>query len=654
MSEPRKRYLLENYLLDPGKQELRHDDQSLHLPRKPFQVLVHLIENRDRFVARSELLDLFWDGKDVYDDALRKSVGAIRKALDDQTDQPRFIETRWGVGYHFIGPVEEQIVREEAAVTEIERTRAVRIVFDEEEIHEERTANEATTINVTSAPVPASSVSKPVFKISIAAVVLVAVALGTAALVSYRTRSSAMVDRQPALRSVAVLPLKNLTGDPANDYLSDGVTESVITALSRIEGLKVISRGSAFTFKSKDIDPREAGKLLNVAAIVEGSVRQSGDQVRVDVRLVNAADGQVLWASDSYDRNIRDIFLIQDEITHSVTTGLRIKLSGDGGQRLAKRYTDDVEAYQAYLKGRYFLDRRSADGITKGTEYFLKAIEKDPNYALAYAGLAESYDKAYAYLQLPPKDVMAKEKAAAAKALVLDDSLAEAHVAMATVYANAWDLSNSAREEERAIAIDPGNAVAHHNYSYRLIDLSRPDEAVAEIKTARELDPLNIVMNVDVGEILLFARRYDEAIAALQHALEMDPNRANCHRDLAYAYELKGMYAEATAEYLKSMALSGENEQSIAELKQAFASAGRRGFMQARLKLELSRDYVDPAVVAVIYLDLGEKDRAFVWLEKAYQEHSPHFTGLKVSAWFDSVRSDPRYLDLLRRVGFQA
>ena len=344
MNQLRKRYLLDNYWLVPDEQLLSRGEQPIHLSRKPFQVLVYLIENRDRFVSRTELLDSFWEGKDVYDDALRKSIGAIRKALDDQTTEPRFIETRWGVGYHFIGPVEEQIVREESAITEIERTRGVKIVFEEEEIHDETSMKGASAVGLARQSVFAWPARRLYARILIIVLASLSVTLGAAALFSYRRGSGATTDRRASVSSIAVLPLRNLTGNPSNDYLSDGVTESLITALSKVQGLKVMSRGSILTFKGKDVDALEAGKSLNVATILEGSVRQSGDQVRVDVRLVSTSDGEVLWASDSYDRSLRDIFVIQDEIARSVTNGLRIKLSSEGGQRLEKRYTDSFTA----------------------------------------------------------------------------------------------------------------------------------------------------------------------------------------------------------------------------------------------------------------------------------------------------------------------
>jgi len=641
MNRLRKRYLLNGYSLAPDEQLLSHDGQPVHLPKRPFQVLLFLLENRDRFVSRAELLDRFWDGKDVYDDALRKCIGAIRKALDEQPDQARFIETRWGVGYRYIGPLQEQIVPYETAVTEIETTRGVRIVFEEEEIHDAPQTVTAPRLN----PPRQRSYAK------VLALALIVLAMGVALVTIMASRRSRTNDNsRTPIRSIAVLPLRNLTGNAANDYLSDGLTESLITTLSKERDLTVISRGSAFSLKGKDLDPQEAGRLLKVAALLEGSLRQSGDKLRVNVRLVSTADGQVVWASDSNDRQIADIFAIQDEIARNLNAHLGLR-PGDREQ-LVRRHTANVEAYQSYLKARYSLNQRTREGITRSIDYFQWAIALDPNYAPAYAGLAEAYDKAYFFIELPPQETIAKEKAAATRALQLDDSLAEAHVAMATVYANTWDLANAAREEERAIELDPLNVEAHHNYAYRLIDLCKPDQAIAEIKRAQELDPLNIVMNIDVGEILLFARHTDEAISALRHAIEMDPTRANAHWDLGNAYEAKGMYAESVAEHLEDFRLKGETPEAIGELRKAFESAGIKGFWRQRLgQLKTRPGYLEPFLLVNIYLSLGDKDQVFAWLEKAYRDRNPNMVSLKSAPRHDILRSDPRYDDLVRRVG---
>ena len=641
MNRLRKRYLLNGYSLAPDEQLLSHNGQPVHLPKRPFQVLLFLVENRERFVSRAELLDRFWDGKDVYDDALRKCVGAIRKALEEPPDRARFIETRWGVGYRYIGPLQEQIIPYETAITEIEKTRGVRIVVEEEEIQDAPQTVTAPRLNP----------PRQRAYVKVIALALIVLAIGVALVtIMVSRRSRANDNSRTPIRSIAVLPLRNLTGNVAYDYLSDGLTESLITTLSEERDLTVISRGSAFSLKGKDLDPQEAGRLLKVAALLEGSLRQSGDKLRVNVRLVSTTDGKVVWATDSNDRQIGDLFAIQDDIARNLTAHLGLK-PGDREQ-LARRRTGNVEAYQSYLKARYSLNQRTREGITRSIDYFQRAIELDPKYALAYAGLAEAYDKAYFFNELPPQETIAKEKAAATRALQLDDSLAEAHVAMATVYANTWDLANAAREEERAIEIDPLNVEAHHNYAYRLIDLCKPDQAIAEIKRAQELDPLNMVMNIDVGEILLFARHTDEAISALRHAVEMDPARANAHWDLGNAYEANGMYAESVAEHLEEFRLKGEAPETIGELRKAFESGGIKGFWRQRLaQLKARPGYLEPFVLVNIYLSLGDNDQVFAWLEKAYRDRNPNMVSLKSAPRHDVLRSDPRYDDLMRRVG---
>ena len=648
-----KRYVLGDYRLEPDRQLLLAGDQPVRLAKKPFLVLLYLVEHRERYVSTAELLERFWPGKDVYDDTVRKAVAALRRALGEQPGEACFIETRWGYGYRYVGPFAEQAAEAEPpppkqAETSEALASGAGAGTQAEPFADEGVAQQPN--HVAPAPLPAARL-RPRSLALLAA--LLTLALATVALVAHRGRVAPLAARQipPPPNSVAVLPLKNLTGEPANDYLCDGLTGSLINALTQIRGLKVSARGSAFSLKGQEVDARELGQRLGVATLLQGGVFKDGERLRVEVRLVGTEDGRVLWAGAPYDRKLDDIFALQDDIARNVVGGLEYKLGAGEEQRLTARHTESVAAYQAYLKARYFLNKRTPEGITKAIEYFQQAIALDANYALAYAGLAETYDKAYWFTRLRLQELMAKENEAAAKALALDDSLAEAHVAMATVYANEWRLADAAREEERAIEINPSNAEAHHNYAYRLIDLLRPDEAVAEIKRARELDPLNSVMNVDVGQILTFARRYDEAIEALREAVEMEQGSANAHWNLGAAYELKGMYAEAVAEYAEAYTLLGEGRQA-AELKKAYESGGIKGFWRKRLEQLTSRPGHDESTeIAILHANLGDKDQAFAWLEKSYQERSPTLVGLKSSPWFDALRPDPRYTDLLRRTG---
>jgi tetratricopeptide (TPR) repeat protein len=391
-----------------------------------------------------------------------------------------------------------------------------------------------------------------------------------------------------------------------------------------------------------------------VDALLEGSVLKSGERVRVDVRLVSTSDGRVLWASNPSERAIGDIFTIQDEIARNAAAGLQIQLSGEDKKRLAQRNTDNLEAYQAYLKGLYFANKRTPEGFEKSFAYFQQAIEKDRRYALAYAGLARTRALSVWFIQAPPDEAMAQTRAAAERALEIDDTLAEAHIAMSQVYWHWWDFANGLREDQRAIELDSGSAEAHHGYAYSLMLLGKPQEAITEMKRALDLDPLSVVMNVDVGEILLYARHYDEAIEALSKALEMDPHRPNVHHDLAEAYEQIGRHREAIAEYIQEDAVVGEQPKTLANFQEAFAVSGMRGFWQRKLesfKEREQRGYFPPFVIAEVYARLDDKDQAFAWLEKAYAERSPMLLNLLNSAPFDGLHSDPRFASLARRVG---
>ncbi|HSE99182.1 MAG TPA: tetratricopeptide repeat protein [Blastocatellia bacterium] len=643
-----KRYVLGEFELEPDKRLLTRTGEPIHLSNRPFQVLLYLIENRDRVVSRHELLDNFWDGKDVYYVTLSKCIGAIRKALDDRSDSPRFIETRWAEGYRYIGPIEEHGAAGQPSIVEIDRTREVRIIIEEEATGAAATSEMPALLADPARTIRGGRIGRAV---TLAAGLVVAL-MAAGAAVWYWGRPTPQTQLSP-LRSLAVLPLRNLSSDPANEYLSDGLTEHLINKLSRIEGLKVISRGSAFMFKDQKIDPREAGKKLGVAAVLEGSVLNNGERVRVNIRIVSADDGQVLWASDTYDRAPGDIFAIQDEIARNTTAALQIELSREGEQRLVKHETSNVEAYHAYLKGEYFWGKRTPHGIRKAIESFEQAVKLDPRYAAAYAGLASSYGMGIWYVPFEPKEALARAKEAALKAIEIDETYAGAYVVMAMVYHYEWNWA----EEEKALArffeLDPRST--DYGYAYHLLSLDRPDDAIAWIERAREHDPLSVLIAANVGEVLWCARRYDEAIAACQKALELDPNYAMAHTHLAQTYVQKGMYAEAIAEFQQSIALSERSPALLARLGHAYAVAGRRDEAAEVLDelLRLSkRSYVPPYCIAQVYAGMDRKDEAFAWLEKAYQERSTYLGNLRAEHTLDPLRSDPRFTDLLRRVGF--
>lgn len=648
-----KRYVLGDFLLEPDKRVLNRADAPVHLAHRPFQVLLYLIEHRDRVVTRRELLDRFWEGHDVYEVTLSKCVSAIRKALDDRTENPRHIETRWAEGYRYIGRVEEQFLQPEPSVLEIEKTRGVKIVIEEDESTGDGVSDgeESILIEPPAEPLRLSAPQRSTRRFAIA-LALSAATLAVSALILYHasTRPVPQADEQPApIRSLAVLPLRNLTNDPANDYFSDGMTESLLTSLSKIDGLKVISRGSVFRFKEQEIDPREVGRQLNVAAVLEGNVRRDENSVRVTVRLVSTEDGRVLWAGETYERALSDIFALQDEIARQVATELKFKLSGEAAQQLTRRYTDNVEAYQLYLKGRFFWNKRVPKELRKGIEYFEQAIKLDPNYALAYAGLADSYALLDLYSSgRQTKDYFLKAKAAARKALEIDNTLAEAHTSLAYVkYYYDWDWSRAEDEFKRAIELNPNYATAHQWYAEYLFYMERFDESLAEINRAHELDPFSLAINTELGSPYFYMRQYDQALDKYRKAKEMDPHFFLATYCLALCYEQKGMYDEAI-----NMLGGGKDVSAI--VGYAYAVSGRRREAQNMLNriLEASkREYFSPYMIARIYAGLGEKDQAFQWLEKAREDQDERMVMLKVDQQFDGLRSDPRFTDLMRRVG---
>ncbi len=460
--------------------------------------------------------------------------------------------------------------------------------------------------------------------------------------------------RQP---SIAVLPFTNLSADKEQDYFCDGMAEEIINALTHVEGLRVVARTSAFVFKDRREDIREIGKKLNVEALLEGSVRKAGNRLRITAQLINVADGYHLW-SEKYDQDMEDIFAIQDEISLAIVNKLKLKLLGGEKAKLVKRHTEDLDAYNLYLKGRYFWNKRTEEGFQKSLECFWQAIEKDPTYALAYAGIADCYDLLGWYGYLPPKEAFPRAKAAAEKALEMDNALAEAHTSLAGASEfYDWDWLAAEREYKRAIELNPSHATAHHWYAEFLSHMGRHEESTAEAKRALEIDPLSLIINALVGWLFYEARQYDRAIEQLQKTLEMEPSFIVAHFFLAFPYVQKAMYNEAIAEVQKAMDLSGRGiPLFLAQLGAIYSYSGKRDEANKVLDElhELSKQRnVSPFYVALIHVGLGQKNQAFEWLEKAYEDRDHWLESLKVDPMLDSVRSDPRFTELLKKMGLE-
>ncbi|MCI0445157.1 protein kinase, partial [bacterium] len=441
-------------------------------------------------------------------------------------------------------------------------------------------------------------------------------------------------NRGQAIRSLAVLPFLNLNADPKTEYLSDGITESTIDTLSQLSPhLRVMARGTVFTYKGKEVDPRKVGRDLNVDAVVTGSINQQQNTLIIRADLVQVSDGTQLWGQQ-YNRNLSDILAVQSDISKEISEQLRLKLTGEEQKKITKQYTENTEAYQLYLKGRYYWNKRTEEGLKKGIEYFQQAIQKDPKYALAYAGIADCYVVLADYGIIPSSDATPKTKKATMKALEIDNTLAEAHTNLANVHEFEWNWKEAEKEYKRSIELNPNYATAHHWYSNYLSYMGRSEEGIAEIKRAQELDPLSLIINGSVADLYFDARRYDEAIEQYQKSIEMEPNFSNVHSQLARAYRQKGMYKEALAAIEKEHEISRDNLDYSNSCAQLYAVWGKKEEAKKFLQevLELSRkQYVSPVAIASIYNLLGEKDQAFEWLEKGYQEHSIRMAYLKIA-----------------------
>ena len=499
----------------------------------------------------------------------------------------------------------------------------------------------------------ASALSPPLWWRSRAAIVIAAVVMVTllgGAGWLYRSR---LGGAEP-INSLAVLPFVNGSGDPNMEYLSDGITESLINSLSQLPKLEVKSHDSAFHYKGKDPDAETVGRELGVRAVFKGRVTLLGANLAISAELIDARNNDHIWGQQ-YNRKISDIFELQGDIAKEITAALRTRLSGEDEKRLAKNYTANPEAYQDYLKGRYWWNKRSEEGLNKGIEYFQLAIVKDPNYGLAYSGLADSYNIIAGFSFVSPKEVYPRAKEAALKALEIDDTLAEAHASLAWTKAfYDWEWSGAEREFQRAIELNPSYADAYLMYGAALRKMGRVEEAVAEYQRAEELDPLSLSSGTFLGITFYEGRQYDRAIEQEGKTLELDPKFPNANAFLGYAYTQKSMHKEAIAEFEKALLVSPGNTRTLSGLGYAYAVAGRRAEAQKVLNqlTELSKEkYVDAEGMAEIYTGLGQKDRAFEWLEKALEEHAVG----DIKAWpdFDPLRSDPRFAGLLRRMNLQ-
>jgi len=645
-----KEYLWEDCSLHPHERSLKRAGVPIRLAKRPYQVLLYLIENRDRWVRRSELLEQFWNGHEVYDEALTKCVGAIRKALGEVHDRHKFIETRWAEGYRFIGLIEAPCSVHSARFEGTGDTRN----------GSAPNGNGNVAARALGAPVfndrseADSSPGFPMFLRSLAARFTAAAAL-TIVIVGfillYKTQpfTPASATTDGPIDSVAVLPFKNLSNNPEHDILVEGISESLISALSRVEGLRVISRGSVFAFRDKAVDPTEVGAKLRVASVLEGSVQQSAGRIRIETRLVRTRDGKVLWSADRTERPASDVFEVQDDIARSVAIKLRLELTPTADDRLAKRLTDNPEAHQAYIKGRHFWRIKTRESLERSRKYFEEAIKLDPDYSLAYAGLADYYLSGIWYTKLEHSEATAKAKELISRVLEIDPTLPEAHDGLSRIAGMEWDWPTALREKEMSLELNPNNASVWQGYAFLLA--GQPEQSLKAIRRAHDLDPLSVNIATDIGVLCVFAGRFDEAIEAFHAAIALDPLYADAHYNLGIAYEQKGLDFNAYKAYLEADRLNGASVEDLAEVRTAFHKGGLKAVWGRHLASYKKAGNRSEYWLGALYAHLGESEPAIESLRRAVEAREPMAFNMKLDRKLNSLRHDPRFVELVNRVG---
>src|SRR5262245_21775639 len=614
--------------------ELRKHGVRLKLQEQPFQVLAMLLERPGEIVTREALRNRLWTAETFvdFDHGVNKAVNRIRDALGDSATSPRFVETVARRGYRFIADVK---VVEQTPVDRPEVRTADLVPVEAESI----------------TPVAAPSSSGRLRRLSPWMISGVALALASVMLVVWKLQSRA--PQSGLIRSLAVLPLENLSGDASQEYFADGMTDELIATLGQIGALRVISRTSVMPYKRARKGLPQIARELNVDAVVEGTVLRSGGQVRITAQLIEARADTHLW-SETYDGDLRDMLTLQNKVARAIAAQIRINLSPQEQATLKHGKVVDPQAYEAYLKGRYFWNKRTGDDFEKAVEYFSQAIARDPSYAQAYSGLADTYALLgdWEYGVLAPREAFPRAKAAATRALQLDNTLGEAHTSLAFCLDGfEWDLKSADVAFRRGIEVNPGYATAHHWYAWHLSLLGKNDEAVAEMRKAQSLDPLSLIIKADLAELLLIAHFTDESIRQSRETIEMDVNFPLAHNQLALAYLQSQKYDEAISELQKAVQLSAGSPTCTANLARAYAVSGR-GAEARQLLGDLKKprgSYSNAAEIAVVYAALGDKDQAMTWLDQGYEERfNP---GVLLRPGFDPLRSDPRFQDLERRVG---
>jgi TolB-like protein/DNA-binding winged helix-turn-helix (wHTH) protein/Flp pilus assembly protein TadD len=618
--------------------ELRKRGVRVRLQEQPFQVLAVLLAKPGELVTRDELRGRLWTADTFvdFDHGLNKAINKIREALGDSAASPRFVETVARRGYRFIADVAVVDLASAAPDTSAPSAVGDPLAADDREppeVADQTTASKSRGWQRTLTTIGCG------------------LALASVILVGWLVQSRG---QSPTIRSVAVLPLENLSGDASQEYFADGMTDQLIATLGQISALRVISRTSVMLYKGARKPLPQIARELNVDAVIEGSIVRSGGRVRITAQLIEAAVDKHLWAQ-SYDGDVRDMLALQSRVARAIAEEIRVTVQPSEQAALRNVKSVNPDAYEAYLKGRYFWNKRTTDALNKAKEYFEEAVAKAPDYAQAYSGLADTYALLgdWQYGVMASSEALPAAKAAASKALELDNTLSEAHTSLGFVLSGFdWNWAAAETEFRRAIDLNPGYATAHHWYAWHLSLMGRHREAIAEMRRARSLDPLSLIINADLAEILLIAHFYDESVQQSRKTIDMDPDFALAHNQLAEAHLQKHMRDDAIAEFQKAVQLSEGSPIYTANLARAYAASGRStdaAQLLTGLQKRSNAAYSNAAEIAMVYAALGEKTQAMAWLERGYDERfNP---GVLLRPGFDSLRADPGFRDMVKRVG---
>ena len=633
------------FQLDPPERLLLCDGHPVPMTPRAFDLLVFLVERGGHLVEKDELLKAVWHGSIVEEGNLSVTISFLRKALNDDRGQHKYIETVSKRGYRFVAGVRQ--VGEPESVLPRLRPEDSRGIIEESLVQDQPAAVVPKPVNVS---------SKRVFRWNILMIALVLGALSILVwVVTHRVAVTSQVQQEEVIRSLAVLPFQTLGVERGDEYLGLGMADALITRLGDTGKVIVRPTSAIQKYNGKELNPLVAGQEQGVDAVLDGRIQREADRVRLTVQLIRVRDGVQLWG-ETFDKQFTDIFALEDALSERVAQSIRLKLTGEETRRFTKRSTERPDAYEAYVKGRYFWNKRTDKGMKKGLEYFRQAITLDPTFAEAYVGVADSYATLGLYAVLPPKEAFPAAKEAAKRALAMDDGLAEAHATLGFInFYYDWNGVDAGNEFRRALGDNPNYAMAHSWYGESLAAMSRFPEAVAEAERALEDDPLSLIIGSNAGWTLSLAGNADQAIEILKKAIEIDPTFPRTHYRLGRAYEQKKSYELAISELEQAVNLSGGDSCYQGSLGHAHAISGKTD--QARKVLQElegrgAQQYVPAYAIALVYAGLGENDQAITWLQKAYEDRSTSMVFLKLDPELGSLHSDPRFEQLSRRINF--